>query len=227
LPAQPDGTHTFYVRAKDNAGNIGSYGSHQFKIDTANPPAPSPDDGVTGWSTDNTPTFSWSAPSDTSGIAGYYYKVDSGSETWTTSTSVTLPAQPDGTHTFYVRAKDNAGNIGNYGFHQFKIDTANPSVTVNSPNGGENWKVGTSHTITWTATDSVGVTSVDIKYSTNGGSTYPYTIATGEPNDGTYTWTIPNTPSTTCRAKVIAYDAAGNSAEDESNSNFIIFSECV
>ena len=79
------------------------------------------------------------------------------------------------------------------------------------------------HAITWTATDTVGVTSIDIKYSTNGGSTYPYTIATGISNTGSHSWTIPNTPSTTCRVKVIAHDAAGNSGEDASNSNFIIY----
>ena len=96
-------------------------------------------------------------------------------------------------------------------------------MTVTSPNGGENWYVGSTQTITWTATDNVGVTSIDIKYSTNGGTTYPYTIATGISNTGSRSWTVPNTPSTTCKVKVIAHDAAGNTGEDASNSNFIIF----
>jgi V8-like Glu-specific endopeptidase len=102
-------------------------------------------------------------------------------------------------------------------------ETTPPSVTVTSPNGGENWQVGSTQTITWTATDNVGVTSIDIKYSTNGGTTYPYTIATGISNTGSRSWTVPNTPSTTCKVKVIAHDAAGNTGEDASNSNFIIF----
>ena len=102
-------------------------------------------------------------------------------------------------------------------------DTTPPTVTVTSPNGGENWPVGTSQTITWTASDNSGVvTSIDIYYSTNGGATYPYTIATGETNDGAYTWTVPNTPSTTCRVKVVAHDAAGNIGEDESDADFTI-----
>ncbi len=41
------------------------------------------------------------------------------------------------------------------------------TITVNSPNGGEDWTVGTDHNITWT---SSGVTGVDIEYSTNGGT---------------------------------------------------------
>ncbi len=91
--------------------------------DKTPPPAPFPDDGVTGWSNYNTPTFSWYQPSDTSGIAGYYYSVDGGSETWTTSTAVTLSSQSDESHKFYVSAKDNAGNIGAYGSDDFKIVT--------------------------------------------------------------------------------------------------------
>jgi hypothetical protein len=124
IPAQPDGSHTFYVRAKDNAGNYGAYGSHVFQIDTVVPSTPGPDDGVSGWSNNNRPTFSWSSSSDAlSGVKGYWWKVDSGSESWTTSTSVTVPPQPDGSHTFFVRAQDNAGNNGNYGSHDFNIVT--------------------------------------------------------------------------------------------------------
>gem|GEM_PF-2380275 len=101
-------------------------------------------------------------------------------------------------------------------------DTTPPSVTVTSPDGGENWQVGSTHAITWTATDTVGVTSIDITYSTDGGSSYPFTIATGIANTGTYSWTIPNTPSTTCKVNVIAHDAAGNTGEDASNATFAI-----
>jgi len=98
-------------------------------------PSPNSDDGVEGWSNDNTPTFTWSPSADSgSGVAGYYWKVDSGSETWTTSTSVTLPPQSDGYHFFYVKAKDNAGNIGNWGSHDFQIDATPPlAPIVSSP----------------------------------------------------------------------------------------------
>ena len=36
------------------------------------------------------------------------------------------------------------------------IATAVPSITVKTPNGGENWQRGTSHTITWDYTGSPG-----------------------------------------------------------------------
>ncbi|RZN36772.1 MAG: hypothetical protein EF813_06335 [Methanosarcinales archaeon] len=96
-----------------------------------------------------------------------------------------------------------------------------PVVTVNSPDGGENWKAGTAEEIRWTATDNVGVTSVDIAYSTDGGATYQM-ITTGISDSGAYNWTIPNTASGTCLVKVIAHDAAGNAGEGVSDAAFTI-----
>jgi hypothetical protein len=93
---------------------------------------------------------------------------------------------------------------------------------VTSPNGGENWAAGTVHAITWTATDNVGVTSIDLLYSTSGASG-PFTaIATGLSNTGSYNWTVPNTPTSNAYVEVVAHDAAGNTGSDVSNGAFTI-----
>ena len=198
-----DGIWYFHVRAKDNAGNWGSADHYRVKIDTAKPPAPSPDDGVEGWSNDNTPTFTWDEPSDTSGIAGYYWKVDSGSDHWTTSTSVTLPAQPDGEHTFYVKAKDNAGNIGDYGSHKFKIDTTPPSSEVK-----ELPEVQTSRTFTvsWEGSDALsGIRWYDVQYKKDDGSWTDW-LAHTTLTSGQFTGACGHTYYFRCRAR----DNAGN-----------------
>ena len=101
-------------------------------------------------------------------------------------------------------------------------DTTPPTVAVSAPNGGESWDAGTVHAITWSASDDVGVTAVDILYSTTGAGGAYTSIATGEPNDGTYDWTVPNDPSSNAYVKVVAWDAASNSAEDVSNGSFSI-----
>ncbi len=101
-------------------------------------------------------------------------------------------------------------------------DTEDPQVTVTAPDGGEVWSEGTTYDITWNATDNVGVTSIDILLSTDGGATFPTTIATGEANDGIYPWLVNVSPTTTARVKVIAYDAAANDGEDTSDANFTI-----
>jgi beta-lactamase superfamily II metal-dependent hydrolase len=97
-----------------------------------------------------------------------------------------------------------------------------PVVAVGAPDGGENWKAGSTHAITWTATDDVGVTSVDLAWSSNGGSTFPNSVATGLANSGSYSWTVPAVPTTSARVRVTAHDAAGHLVADSSAANFTI-----
>ncbi|MFH1680923.1 MAG: lamin tail domain-containing protein, partial [Candidatus Eisenbacteria bacterium] len=101
-------------------------------------------------------------------------------------------------------------------------DSEPPVVAVVSPDGGESWEAGTVHDITWTATDNVGVTSIALYYSTTGSGGPFAEIASGEANDGTYPWTVPNDPSAEAYVRVIAYDAAANHGEDVSNGAFAI-----
>jgi hypothetical protein len=85
---------------------------------------------------------------------------------------------------------------------------------VTSPNGTEKWDVASTHDITWTQTGTVP--DARIEYSTDGGATYPYTIAATE-NDGTYSWIVPDTISASFRVRVS--DLADAEAFDTSNAN--------
>lgn len=80
----------------------------------------------------------------------------------------------------------------------------NPSadITVTSPNGGETWQGLSSQTITWS--NLAGASGLySISYSTNGGTSYTSIVTNITGNS--YTWTVPNIPSTTCLIKVIDY----------------------
>ncbi|MBN2411308.1 hypothetical protein JXQ31_06415 [candidate division KSB1 bacterium] len=72
-------------------------------------------------------------------------------------------------------------------------------IFVTSPAGGESWVVGSAHDITWNISDFSA--DVKIEYSTDSGTTWT-TIAASTANDGTYSWTIPNTPSTNCLVRI-------------------------
>ena len=87
-------------------------------------------------------------------------------------------------------------------------------VTVTAPNGGESFTAGNSTTITWTWTGSF--TTVNIDYSTNGGSTWTSIVA-GTANDGSHAWTVPSVATTQGRVRV-----SGGTATDMSNANFTI-----
>jgi len=58
-----DGEHTFTVRVKKSGGGTAPLGSIPFVVDTQAPGIPVVS-GVSGRTTDTTPTFAWSAPSD-------------------------------------------------------------------------------------------------------------------------------------------------------------------
>ncbi|NIM13263.1 MAG: hypothetical protein GTO45_14215 [Candidatus Aminicenantes bacterium] len=101
--------------------------------------------------------------------------------------------------------------------HQDQCGGTTPSVTVISPNGGESLEAGGSHTITWTTTGTVG--NVKIEYSTNNGSSWSIVISSTS-NDGSYFWTVPETPSTNCMIRISG--ASDGSPSDTSNSTFSI-----
>ncbi len=97
-----------------------------------------------------------------------------------------------------------------------------PTVTVQTPNGGEDWFTGEPHDIEWIAYDDYGVTGVDIHYSIDGGATFPHEIVTGYPNTGTYAWTPGETPSDQCVIRVTAHDGDLNTGEDVSDAVFTL-----
>ncbi|HXJ69783.1 MAG TPA: FlgD immunoglobulin-like domain containing protein [Verrucomicrobiae bacterium] len=101
-------------------------------------------------------------------------------------------------------------------------DNQAPTVAVTSPNGGESLTPAASVPITWSASDNVGVSSIDLAYSTDGGITYPNTIATALPNTGSYSWTVPNTPSGFARVRATAHDTGCSAGADASDANFTI-----
>jgi hypothetical protein len=101
-------------------------------------------------------------------------------------------------------------------------DLEAPTVTLTSPNGGEVWETGSSHDVTWTATDNVGVTSISLVLSADGGATYADTLAAGEPNDGVYSWTVTAGATSDARIRMIAYDANSNAGADGSDASFEI-----
>ncbi len=122
-----------------------------------------------------------------------------------------------------LTATDNAGNSTTAFTELFFFDDViPPSTTVIAPNGGEEVDAPSSYTIEWQATDNVGLAGCDIFLSTDGGATYPTTIATNVPCS-TYAWNVdPDLFSRQARIRVVARDFAGNTGSDDSDNNFFI-----
>lgn len=103
-------------------------------------------------------------------------------------------------------------------------DTIAPMVTFLSPKGGERFSSGDNLQISWMSSDNVTVTSQDLSLSTDGGSTFPVTIANGLPGTAqSFSFPIPITLQTNqAKLRLIVRDAAGNSAQTVTPANFLI-----
>jgi hypothetical protein len=129
------------------------------------------------------------------------------------------------TLTFRLTVRDN--RIGGGGVNVAEVDipvtaAAGPFL-VTAPNTAVTWTGLASQTVTWdvagTTAAPVSCASVDILLSTDGGLTFPTTLAAGTANDGSAAITVPNINTTTARIKVAC---ASNIFFDIGNSNFTI-----
>ena len=108
-------TYSFYVRATDAAGNV-SGNSNTINVTTNTPPdtqAPSSPTNLSASGTTQTSTnLSWSASTDNVGVAGYdVYRNGSNIGNTANTYYVVTGLTASTTYSFYVRAKDVAGNV--------------------------------------------------------------------------------------------------------------------
>jgi hypothetical protein len=180
-----DGNNIVYFRTLDNAGNISAaYVTTAIKINTTAPSSPQNLSATPTTNVTNSFGFSWLAPATYTGSASnitYCYSVNSlptsSSCTYTvpgqTSLDAGAYATEPGDNTFYLVAKDEAGNI-NYATAASVTFTANtpaPGVPLNadiadiSVKVTSNWKLALS----WETPSSIGagVSTYKIFRSTN------------------------------------------------------------
>ncbi|TXB64724.1 T9SS type A sorting domain-containing protein [Vicingus serpentipes] len=114
-------------------------------------------------------------------------------------TVLTVP----GTMNFALTVRDNVTGGGQNKIDKMivTVDANGPFVVTSQNTSGLTLNSGASETITWdvagTNTGAVNTPNVDIFLSIDGGFTYPFTLATGVPNNGSASVTIPTGAATT------------------------------
>jgi hypothetical protein len=132
--------------------------------------------------------------------------------------------------TFRLTARDNhvSPSAGGVGFASLSFNVAGSAgpFLVTAPNTAVTWAAGASQTVTWnvanTTASPVSCANVNILFSRDGGYTYPVTLLTATPNDGSQAVVIPvDTLNgvTTARIKVACSD---NIFFDISNVDFTV-----
>ena len=96
-------------------------------------------------------------------------------------------------------------------------DAIAPSVTVLSPNGGESYPSASTQSVTWSASDNIGVSSVDVDYSMHGSLGPWVTVQHGIANTGSVSWQTPDAGSDSVLVRVTASDQALNQQSDVSD----------
>jgi photosystem II stability/assembly factor-like uncharacterized protein len=131
-----------------------------------------------------------------------------GSYTWNP-----IPNTPSTTCKVRLKQSSNA-SINDVSDYDFTIGS--PSLEITTPNGGETYITNTGEYIEW---NTIGVSDVDIEYSTDGGSTWNFI---GNSSGNTWYWwdPIPNTPSTNCLIRVS--DANNSAINDVSDGPFTL-----
>jgi hypothetical protein len=229
---------TYYVsvRAVNTANAIGaSKSSNGAKYDITSPSMTSIGGSYSSggtiinsgaWQPDRDPYFLWSAPSDTSGIAGYWWAINNSTPevggTFVTDSNGTAGANvqlttnqlADGQYSFYVRAQDKAGNkAGSVSVFSIWVDSTGPTITTTNQGNDPVWhKTGeTLYDIDFTDGLS-GLASYQI--SINGGSTWSSVVSISGSSYSS-NWPIPNDtwavmPNGTSTISIRSTDVAGS-----------------
>ncbi len=126
-----EGQHTFEVRAVFGGRTDPTPASETFSVDQTDPET-TIDQGPSGLTKDNTPTFEFS-----SNEAGSTFECSVDTEAFASCSSPYTSAQlTDGPHTFRVRAIDGAGNVDESPAESsFTVDATAPETTIDQDPG--------------------------------------------------------------------------------------------
>ena len=108
-----------------------------------------------------------------------------------------------------------------------------PTVAVNAPNTVVSWEVGSTQSITWTASQSADPTALltyKIELSLDSGATYPTvgvqnpiaTLTNRAQGSRSYSWAVADNVTSLARIRVTATDPVSNTASDASDVDFTI-----
>lgn len=211
VPTAETTTGTLRLVGVDNAGNQDQISSASFTIDSTAPSLtlaaiPSPLRGGA------TQTLSYTI-TDASPIASatLEYAADGVNYTTlapvigTTSYNWAIPTQDNPNSRIRLTAADSAGNSSTVVSNPFIVDSTAPAVTLSDVS--TLLRGGNTEAVNFTATDTNGIASRVLNYSSDNGTSYS-NVATVTTSP--YTWTIPSLDNNTSKLQLVVTDNAGN-----------------
>lgn len=183
------------------------------------------------------PAGNWNAPSGNAPIFRSFNPVTTGTRLFpklskiltptSASTGEILPTYARSL-AFRCTVRDNRSGGGGVVHNPSNVILTVINTTVgfaiSSPNvTGISWNAGSTQTVTWNVASTdmapINTANVNIYLSTNNGTTFPIVIAAAVPNNGSFSFTVPNNQTASARIMV---EAAGNIFFDINNQPFSI-----
>lgn len=130
------------------------------------------------------------------------------------------------TLSFTLTVRDNDIRGGQTGVDEMTVTMVDAAgaFKVTSQSSNVTWEVGANKTVTWNVAGTnlapINTAAVNIKLSTDGGATFPYTLASNVPNTGVYDVVVPD--GTVTNEARIMVESVGNIFFNVNVSNFRI-----
>ena len=190
--------------------------------------------GGGNWEQGSTQTIRWSY----TGSCGSYVKIEllkgttvsrvisssasvgcggSGSKSWTVPYNQVLGAD------YKIRVTSTSNpSLFDTSNANFAI-IAGPPLIVVSPNGGENWQRGSTHTIKWGYSGNPGsYVKIELLKGTTVSRVISSSASVGPGGSGSKSWTVPSTQTVGTNYKIRISSISNPSLVDTSNANFAI-----
>jgi hypothetical protein len=229
VPDKPSDRCLIRITSSDIAPGPSDVSDAEFSI--AEPALPSimvtSPNGGENWESGSIHNINWTSQGDVGNVK-IEYSTDKGIS-WITIAEST---ENDGIYDWivpgnvsdscFVRISETDGDPSDESDKKFSIVVPS-SITVTSPNGGESWEVDSKQNITWTSTGDIG--KLKIELSTDNGTNW-VTITAKAANNGSYKFTVPNSPSENCLVRISENNSGGNKS-DVSDAVFSITSAFI
>jgi large repetitive protein len=211
-----DGVYTARAEQSDST-STGFSSPNTFRVDTVPPPAPSIGAGPSDPSNSASASLSFS---DTEQGVAFLCRLDEGASSLCTSPQV-YSGLADGLHTFEVRARDAAGNVGAAATRSWTVDTAAPVVNLAVPAAGAalNDQTPTFSGVAGTASGDGTTVVVRIYAGSSAGGTPLQTLTTTRASNGAYVVDAAQALSEgSYTARAEQADSAGNTGQSSANT---------
>ena len=225
LSYAPTGSATTTARVRvvlNSDGSIGDTSNSDFTIANSQIVLTAPVGGET-WSTGSTATITWTRTNATGNVtvqidrnypSGSWTNLTTSASTSSYAWTVTGPTTSAARIRIFLTSSSGIGDTCGS-----NVSIVVPTLSLDSPVGGETWITGSTANITWTRTNAIGNVTVQIDRNYPSGS---WTNLTTSASSSSYAWTVTGPATSAARIRIFLTSSTGIGDTSGSNLSIVI-----